>query len=113
MFEHPYSNVKFNIKPLSLTSSFLLYPDELARIVATPLRLCEKFGLRGFILKFPFAFVLDRIYRIDRIKRAGIEEFLSKHFLYISLFFKPLGGFSDEALEVAPDDTILTYWSPS
>ena len=71
MLEHPYSNAKVDIKPLSLTSSFLLYPDELARIVATPLRLCEKFGLRGFILKFPFAFVLDRIYRIDRIKSVG------------------------------------------
>ena len=48
MFEHPYSNVKFDIKPLSLTSSFLLYPGEFARVIAAPLHLGEMFGLRGF-----------------------------------------------------------------
>jgi hypothetical protein len=45
----------------------LPHPDELVRVVATPSRFGKKFGLRSFILKFPFAFVLDRIYRIDRI----------------------------------------------
>ena len=48
MFEHPYSNVKFDINPLSITSSVLLYPGELARVIAAPLRFGKKFGLRGF-----------------------------------------------------------------
>ena len=48
MLEAPYSNAKFDIKPLSLTSSFLLYPNELVRIIAASSRFGKKFGLRGF-----------------------------------------------------------------
>ena len=33
---------------LSPTSSFLLYPNQLARVIAAPLRFGKKFGLRGF-----------------------------------------------------------------
>ena len=38
-----FRSLLFAIKSLSPTSSFLLYPDELVCIIATPLRLGEKF----------------------------------------------------------------------